>query len=254
MYTTIPSRIETNGAFWTLFWFSSEFSDEIGLIIRFVGACLFIAFSWILLRKKEFSLSIFRKAVLLEGVYFLFYIPFIVYLFTRPASATRTTSVYQLTAISYTIQTVLVFSSFIMLYLKMRRANVEIAKLFRWGAIAVVSYVFALWVKHFLFNLYALPIDFDSPVLLVGLFNSTLTMLIAGLILLATFMPVIKERKTSFNSKAVGIAFILIGTYFVIYILVALVNPDYLAFLPLTERWAIILTVLGVGFLIERRV
>ena len=48
-----------NGIDWTLwksFWFLSEISGEIGLILRFAGACLFVAFSWVLLRKK-FSIS-----------------------------------------------------------------------------------------------------------------------------------------------------------------------------------------------------
>jgi hypothetical protein len=59
---------EASGEFWALFWFFSEFTGEIGLILRFVGACLFVAFAWVLLKKKNFSFSIFRKAVLLEGV------------------------------------------------------------------------------------------------------------------------------------------------------------------------------------------
>lgn len=252
IYTIIPSRIEIRDPFWTLFWFFSELVGEIGLIVRFVGACVFVAFAWILLRRKEFSLSVFRRAVLLEGIHFLFYIPFIAYLFARPTNTASVLTVYRETAISYTIQTVLIFSSFIALYIKTRRPNIETVQLFKWGAIAVVNYIFALWTKHFLFNLYALPIDVFNPVLLVGLLNSTLTMLIAAIILLFTSMPVIRGKTKSFNSRAIGIAFILIGVYFIIYILVALVNSGYLAFLPLTELWAISFSVLGVGFLIER--
>ena len=250
MYTIIPSRIETNGAFWTLYWFSSEFTAEIGLVVRFVGACLFAAFAWMLWTDApKFSLSTLRKAVLLEGAYFLFYIPFIVNLFTRPANTEIAATIYRETAISYTLQTVLVFSSFAALYLVAKRPRIERTKLFKYGAIATVSYAFALWVKHFLFNIYALPIDVANPVLLVGLLNSTLTMLIAALILLATLMPVIRGKTTSFNLKAVGVAFILIGAYFVTYILIAMINSGYLAFLPLTELWAITFAVLGAGLL-----
>ena len=233
-------------------WFSSVFTAEIGLIIRFVGACLFATFAWILLRKKEFSFSILRKAILLEGTHYLFYTPFIIHLFTRPASAGRAQTVYYEPAISYALQTIIVFSTFVLLYAKMRRPNVESTKLFKWGAIAVTSFVFSLWVKHFLFNLYALPIDLASPVLVLGLLNSTLTMLTAALILLFTFLPVIKKKTRSFSSRAVGIAFILIGVYFIIYILVALANPGYMACLGLTELWAITFAILGTGFLIER--
>lgn len=251
MYTNLPTYLEERNNFWTLFWFSSEISGEIGLILRFIGASLFGAFAWVLLQRNEFSLSLLKKAVLFEGVHYLFYIPFILNLFTRPASSAAVLTVYLETAISYTIQTVLITPSLILLYTKIRQSTIESAKLFKWGAIAVITYVFALWVKHFFFNLYALPIDINRPVLLAGFFNSTLTILIAALLLLGGFKEIIISKKTRFSQKTLGIALLLIGTYFVIYILVALINSVYMAFLPLTELWAITMAILGVGFLKE---
>jgi len=103
-----------------------------------------------------------------------------------------------------------------------------------------------------MFNLYALPIDFSNPILLVGLLNSTLTMLAAAIIMLVTLMPVIRGRSTSFSSRAVGIAFVTLGAYFIVYIFVALIDSTYMAFLALTELWAIAFAVLGAGFLKER--
>ena len=248
----IYAMIEANQNFWTLLWLFSEVTGEIGLILRFGGACMFVAFAWVLLKKREFSFSVFRKAVLLEGIHYLFYIPFIVNLFTSPAGSDAVLTVFYETAISYTIQTVLVFSSFIMLYTKIKPPNIESSQLRTWTAIAAVSYVFALWVKHFLFSLYALPIDFTNPVLIVGLVNSILTMLVAALTLLITLAPVIRGQTTSFSQRAVGLAFILIGAYFIIYILVAQLNSGYMAFLPLIELWAISFAVTGTGLVIER--
>ncbi len=251
MYNNLPAYLQERNAFWTLFWFSSELSGEIGLIIRFSGAFSFVAFAWALLKRKEVSIFLFRKTVLFEGIHYLFYMPFIVNLFTRPASSVTALTVYRETAISYTIQTILITSSFIILYIKTRSSNFKPIQLFKWGAIAIVSYVFALWVKHFFFNLYALPIDISSPVLLLGLLNSTLTMLVAALVLLVTLKAVIGGKTTSFSTQAVGISFVLAGTYFIIYILVALFNASYYIFLPLTELWSITLAVLGAGFLQE---
>jgi hypothetical protein len=244
------THIQTGELFWSSVWFSSEFIGEIGLMVRFAGACFFVAFAWVLLRKKEVLLSRLRNAVLLEGTHFLFYIPFISYLYARPAVDAAIRVVYVETAVSYTIQTTLVFSSLIMLYFKMRRVNVDAAQLFKWGAIGITSYVFALWVKHFMLNLYALPINFADPVLLVGFLNSVLTMFAAALILLFAFVPVIRGERTEFSFKAVGIAFVLVGVYFVVYILVSLVNAGYLSFLALTELWAVAFVVAGAGLLI----
>jgi len=251
MFTLLPERIEVRGSFWTLFWFTSEFVGEIGLIIRYVGACLFFIFSCNLLRKNQFSFSIIKKVILLEGIYFLFYIPFIVNLFTRPANiySAEAIIVYQLTAISYTIQTVLIFVSFILLYKKLNKNKIEKEISLKYGAIAIISYVFALWIKHFLFNLYALPIDVSNVGLIAGLVNSGLTILIAAILLLFAFRPIIRGQTKRFNTKLVGFAFLLIGLYFVIYILVALVNSSYMAFLSLTELWVISFLVLGSGLL-----
>jgi hypothetical protein len=248
IYTIIAADLN----FWNLLWFSSEASGEIGLIIRFAGACLLIAFSWTLLRKKTFSFSFFRKAVLLEGTYYLFYVPFIINLLIRPASDPTTLRVYYETAISYTIQTVLVSGSFIVLYFKMRNQETYNPQILRWCAIAAVSFVFSLWIKHFMFNLYALPIDLANPILVIGLLNSTLTILAAATILLATLTPVIRTQSAAINKKIIGLAFVLIGAYFVIYILVASVNSSYLAFLQLTELWAISFVVAGAGLLSKR--
>ena len=213
IYTIIAADLN----FWNLLWFSSEASGEIGLIIRFAGACLLIAFSWTLLRKKTFSFSFFRKAVLLEGTYYLFYVPFIINLLIRPASDPTTLRVYYETAISYTIQTVLVSGSFIVLYFKMRNQETYNPQILRWCAIAAVSFVFSLWIKHFMFNLYALPIDLANPILVIGLLNSTLTILAAATILLVTLIPVIRTQSAAINKKMIGLAFVLMGAYFVIY-------------------------------------
>jgi hypothetical protein len=248
IYTIIAADVNS----WNILWFFSEASGEIGLIIRFAGACLLIAFSWTLLRKKTFSFSFFRKAVLLEGTHYLFYVPFIINLLIRPASDPAVLRVYCETAVSYIFQTVLVSGSFIVLYFKMRNQETFNPQILKWGAVAAVSFVFSLWVKHFMFNLYALPIDLANPVLVIGLLNSTLTILVAAIILLVTLTPVIRTQTVSISKKMAGFAFVLIGGYFVIYSLVASVNSSYMAFLQLTELWAISFVVAGAGLLSKR--
>src|SRR4030042_7012951 len=83
LYTIALSAISSwqrTGSLWPLVWLSSEISSEVGLLIRFVGACLFVTVALFLLRKKQVAITILRKALLLEAVHFLFYIPFIIFL------------------------------------------------------------------------------------------------------------------------------------------------------------------------------
>ena len=235
LYLRFLERLQTSDPFWVSFWFSSELIGEVGLAIRFVGSCFALAFASILVVKGRTIISYLRKAVLFEGAYYLFNLLFIVSLFARP-----NTSIVNVEAgLSYLLQLVLVSPAFLMLYLKMKKSNTDVAQLGKWGAIALIGFIFALWVKHFLMNLYALPISLVDPVLLAALLNSALTMLFAGLIGVIALLPVIREKQLNYSSKLVGVALLLVGLHFIIYAVISTVNQHYSSFLYLTELWAI---------------
>ena len=82
-----------------------------------------------------------------------------------------------------------------------------------------------MWIKHFFFNLYALPIDFSNPVLTVGFINSAVTLLVSALILVAVFLPFIKGKNASFNFRGMGAALLVASIYFFVYLAVAALNP-----------------------------
>jgi len=248
LYLRFLERLEAGDAFWTSFWFASELIGEVGLAIRFAGSCFALAFFALLAVKGRKVFSYLRKAVLFEGAYYLFNLPFIVFLFAR-----SNTSIFNVEAgVSYLLQLVLVSPAFIMLYSKMKKPNLDNAELYKWGAVGVISFTFALWVKHFLLNLYALPISLVNPVLLAGLLNSVLTMLFAGLILTIAFLPIVRRKQLNFSLRTVGAAFLLIGVYFLIYLVIASLNQRYLSFLALTELWAIAFLIPAAGFVAEK--
>ena len=248
LYLRFLERLKTSDPFWTSFWFSSELVGEVGLAVRFVGSCFAVTFTWLLVVKGQIVFSHLRKAVLCEGVYYLFNFPFIISLFTRP-----NTSIINIEAgLSYLLQIAFVSSPFLILYTKMKNPNLDVAQVYSWAAVAVVGFTFALWVKHFLLNLYALPINLVNPVLLAGLLNSAFTIFFAGLILLIVFLPVIRRKQLNFSSKFVGVGFLLIGLYFLIYVVISLLNQRYSSFLVLTELWAIAFVIPGIGFISEK--
>ncbi len=249
LYLRFLERIQINDAFWTSLWFSSELVGEVGLILRFAGACLFLAFAWILVKRKKFASHFLRKALLLEGAYYLFILPFIISLFARP----NTTLVNIEAGFSYTMQIVLITPAFFYLAYVMRKPGFDRACLFKWGAIGLIGFTFALWIKHFLLNLYALPINFSDPVLFFGFLNSTLTLLTAGLILFFAFLPIIRVRRQDFNPKVVGFAFLLIGVYFIGYLVVAVLNQSYFNYLFLTELWGVAFLVPGAGYMLKNK-
>lgn len=241
--------VSSTPSFWSVAWFSSEFIGEIGLVVRFLGACFLVAFLLVLLVKRKVLLSFLKKAILFEGAYYLFILPFIVYMLIRPYESTAAQLVSAEAALSYVLQILLISPAFFVLHSKLRKPELDTAEARKWGATAVVGFTFALWVKHFLLNIYALPISLADGVLLGGFLNSVLTMLFATILLLVALLPFIKKKGDPFNSTLAGLGLILIGVYFLIYTIVALLNQSYLNFLELTEIWAISMPIAGLGLI-----
>jgi hypothetical protein len=241
-------RMQTSDPFWTSFWFGSELTGEVGLIFRFVGVCFLVAFSWILVRRGQAIYSYLKRAVLLEGIYYLFMIPFILSLYLRP----NTNIVNLEAALSYTLQIIFISPAFLMLYSTLKKTPIDKVQMFKWGVLAVIGYTFALWIKHFLLMLYALPINLANPILVVGSLNATLTILVAGLILTATFLPIMRKQRLNFNPRLAGIGFLLIGLHFVIYLAVSLLVQRYWDFMMLTEIWALAFIILSIGYISKR--
>lgn len=245
IYLRFLERVQTGDPFWVSFWFGSELVGEVGLIVRFAGACFAVIFGWFLVKKGEIVFSHLRKAVLFEGAYYFFILPFIVSLFARP-----NTSIVNVEAgLSYTLQIALVTPLFFSLYVMMKKPDLDMVQIYRRSALAIVGFTFALWVKHLLLNLYALPVNLADPVLLIGFLNSALTIFLAGVILVIAFWPLIRKKQVCFNSKPAGVAFLLVGVYFLIYLAISLLNQSYMSFLGLTELWAAAFVIPGLGFI-----
>jgi len=224
-------------------WFTSETFGEVGLILRFAGALFFVAFAVMLWRKKP-SLKYLKWGVLLEAVQYLFLIPFITQWAVFSGMAA------QLTIISFSLQILLITPTMIMLYMRLKWPQTSQTSILRAASAAAAAFMFAMWIKHFLFSLYALPVDFSSFALIVGFVNSLVTMLVSALILTVLFLPLIRGKSATFSFRGLGAALIVAGIYFVVYLAIATFNMGYQRYVFLTELWMISLLIAGVGFVI----
>ena len=207
-----------------------------------------LTFAITLAWKKTFSTPLLRKAILLEGIYYLFNIPFIVYLFTRPYALS-----YYGAATSYLAQILLVTPIFLILYFKLKNEKSDTTELAKWGSLAIVGFIFALWAKHFLLAIYALPLNFSNLTYTVGFLNSALTLLVAGIILMIVLLPLYRKKSMVLNTTGLGIALIVAGLYAVDFLVISLFNNQYARWTSLIDWWIIILIVLGIGFLIATK-
>ncbi len=248
IYQLYSARSYQADPFWNNLWFGSELTGEVGLVIRFLGALSLLTFVLLLWRRRQFITSHLGRAVLFEGIYYLFMIPFILSLYFRP----NTGMVNLEAALSYTLQILLVTPAFLWLFFSLRKTNVDSAETAKRGAVAIIAFTFALYIKHLLLMLYALPVSLSTPVLAAGTLNSTLTILAAGLLLLAAFLPLIKKQSFSFNTRLAGAGLLLIGLFFVVYFVVALFSQRYWDFMMLTELWGVGFLILGASYQLKR--
>ncbi|MEJ2242051.1 MAG: hypothetical protein P8Y18_07915 [Candidatus Bathyarchaeota archaeon] len=245
------------GSLMPLFHLASELIGEVGVIFRFTGACFFLALTYTLIKKKTLSWSHLKKAVLLEGIYYIFNTIFIIYLIIRaltsPDASSATILTYYGAASSYAVQAIIVTPTFLKLYHKLRSNRLNIPEISKWSALAITALIFGLWIKHLMLAIYAIGIDFSNFSYLLGSLNSTFTLLISGLLLIASFMPLYKKTSSIINTKVLGLAFISAGVYTTIYLSVALVNSQYMNWVSLIDWWTIAFIVLGLSFFIYRK-
>lgn len=253
-YITLDTiRLVSNGALWAYAWFGWELIGEIGLVIRIAGAAFFLAFSLALLREGAFSLAYIRRGVLFEGVYYVFNLPATIFLFIAAPQIAAGYIAGIGAAVSFTVQMLIVTPIFLKFYFKLKNPIADLRETKRWTALAIIGFVFALWFKHFMLGLYAMPLKF-SPVIVVGFLNSVVTLLAAALLMVVAFLPWIKKQKMPFNSKLLGVALCLMGLYSVVFVVCSFLEADYLRWFNLIDLWLITLPILGFGILRKKGV
>ena len=201
-------------------------------------------------RNDPKHLGRFRLVVLLESLYFLLLLPASV---NHLVGSTLSTSAFLnfYTGVSTLLQAVIIFPSLLILSQKLRDPqNPSLIK--KWVCIAVPLYVLGFWIRHALFWIYALsslaPIQ-DGCFEAVGFIDSWLTLLAASIVTAVACFRLYK--KGTLNLRLVGVAVLLVGVYFAIYDLIAVWQPIYRAFFPLTDFWMLTLTILAIAILLK---
>ncbi len=151
--------------------------------------------------------------------------------------------------LSYLLQALFIVPPLLILSQKMRKPH-ESAPILKWAVIAAPLFVFALWLKYLF-----LWIDTLSPLgpkeattaSLVGAANSAVTLLIAGAFTVAACYML--NRKKTFSKPLMGVALILVGSFFAIDSFVALFVPIYASFWYLTDFWMLSLPIIGIALL-----
>ena len=228
-----------------------EIAGSIGIYLRLAGGIFAVYSAVLFIKKDQRYLDKFGKVLLFESLYFALLIPSGI---NHVVGSTITSSAFVniYTGASFLLQAALIFPPLFILSRKLKQPQ-NIPAILKWAGIAAPLYVFGLWVKHGLMWVYALsPLGTGQSGLVdaVGSTDSLLTLLVAAIVATAALLAFRQKKKL--NTRLAGTAIILVGAYFVIYAVVSVWVPIYLAFLPLTEVWMITLPILGTAILLNQ--
>ncbi len=242
--TQLSNFIESSQPFLQLGLFVfQESSASIGVYLR-LAAGVFAVYSTILLLKgNKGYLNSAKKMLLLESLYFALLIP----------AAINQTVGYFISSgpflninagISDWLQALLIFPPLFVLSRRLKEpvwgsSNLKLA------GFAGSMYLFGLWVQHGFIWVIAFSQSTQTLPAMVGLVNSWVTLLAAAIVWTLAWLT-FKQEKPLF-----GVALILAGGYSLVYLLIAVWVPLYLAFLPLTEFWMVSWLVLGAAVLMD---
>ena len=228
-----------------------EIAGAVGSYLRLIGAIFALNGAVLFFKNDAKFLQKLRFIFLFESLYFLLLIPAAInHLVGSIISSSLFLNFY--TGISCLLQVVLIFPPLFMLSLKLRKSQ-NLLSILKWTSIAAPLYVFGFWVRHGLLWAYALsPLGPQQAGLIdfVGSVNSVLTLLVAAIVTTVASITFSQKKKSTW---LVGTAIILAGIYLVVYALVSVWIPIYLAFLPLTDFWMITLPILGIAVLLDSK-
>jgi len=231
--------------------FLMEYSGFLGLMIRVVGASYALLSAFLILKTKSNSFQTVRNkianAILLEGLYFLSFIPAIYFLLNY-SGLPSTSNLLLSTGLS--AQILLISPFFIGLSFKVRKYDpgADGSSILRLAGLASMSYVIALWITYISKWAEMTAVESINWLLTfprnMGFLNTITNLSLAVVFAVMGVHHVLRKRDVTKTARLWGLASIFLSTHIIIYVLYC-ANFGVLNFIQFGELWTIPL--LGVG-------
>lgn len=242
----IPSRF-----LFSVYFITDYLGTTIGVVFRVVGVFIALAIVYLVWGPKPRSfLNVKKKfavALLFEGIYFLLLLPINVYYLTR--------GLVPVLFIGYIMETAVVSPFLFVLSFKIWRYKESAeTNLLKWGSLAAIGYMVHIWIGNvfrWLSMVNESGITFLlNGIILAGFLNSIVTLSLSLIFAVVGFYLLSNKRDRYVATRMFGIALILLGLHFVIFIAYSVIAGSSVSFILLTEIWPITLLGLGMSMLL----
>jgi hypothetical protein len=232
--------------------FTMEYAGIVGLLVRVIGAsyALFAVFLLLKNEKKNFHAlqnKIF-KSLLLEGLYYLCYIPAIALLLLNFSALPTISNMLLSTAFSTQIILITPMLTKLAVVIKNYRAKVDRPALIRWAGLAYLSVVVAVWVTYILKWREMMAVDpylFSAlSVRILGFLNTVIVQSSAVAFAIVGVLLILRKRGSYKAIRWLGLSAIFLSVHIIIYV-IYVTHVGITRFIQFGELWLIPL--LGVG-------
>lgn len=235
-----------------------EYSGFFGLMIRVVGASYALLSAFLIVKNEKDSFPIIQdkisKALLLEGFYYLFFIPAIIFMLLN-FSALPSISNFLL-SIVFSTQILLITPILIKLAttVKNYEPSVDKPSLIRLAGLSYMNFVIALWVTYMLKWIEMMAVDpylFSAlSVRILGFLNTGVVQSLAVVFAVVGALLILRKRGLDKAIRWWGLSSIFLSSHIIIYV-IYVTSVGITRFIPFGELWLIPLIGLGAYLLLK---
>jgi hypothetical protein len=238
-------------------WHLMEYSGFLGLIIRVIAAVYALTSSILILKTGKSSHNLVRnkisKALLLEGLYYLSFIPAIYFLLNF--SALPTVSNLLLSTVLST-QILLISPFLVSLSFKVKRFEnaANMSSILRLAAVSSLSYIIAVWITYMLKWTEMMAVDpylFSAlSVRILGFLNTIVVQSSAVFFAVIGVFYALRKSGGKMLMRWWGLSLIFLSTHIILYV-VYCASVGITRFIIFGELWVIPLFGLGAYLLLK---
>jgi hypothetical protein len=236
-----------------------DYTGFVGLMVRVVAASYALVAAFLVLKNEKDVFSAIKnkisRALLLEGVYYLSFVPAIMLLMLNFSALPNISNMLLSTAFS--TQIILITPLLIKLATTVKNYETDADKpsLIRWAGLSYICFVVAIWVTYMLKWREMMAVDpylFSAlSVRILGFLNTAIVQSLAVAFAAVGVLLILKKRGLDKAARWMGLSAIFLSLHVIIYV-IYVTHVGITRFIQFGELWLIPLIGVGLYLLLKK--
>jgi hypothetical protein len=230
-----------------------EYIGFFGLMVRAVGASYALLSTFLFLKNENYSFPVIQdkisKALLLEGLYYLFFIPAIILMLLNLSALPTISNVLLSTVFSIQILMITPLLMKLATIIKNFKSREDSPSLIRWSGLSYMNFVIAIWFTYMLkwkMMMVADPHLFSAlSVRILGFLNTVIVQSLAVIFAVIGVLLILRKNSLYKATRWLGLSSIFLSLHIIFYV-IYVTSVGFTRVIQFGELWLIPLIGLGV--------